>query len=530
MSKNFQVGLGKSSTSKLHVPSRVQGLHPHSRDVVSGKNLKQSHHQNLNQCKDTSIIQIQPNTTLSSNIIASNGSVDFNYRPLDIILSQEVLEYDITNNDASPSYEVQTLQVTENEATGSAYTGQLCFIFENEITYPVDESAGATEVNNAINSLPAMVLAGGCVVALTSGTIAAGTALFTVTFSTYGNKSQIYGISTLSEDTNGESCTIVSATSQAGTEGLKTTSYANISHVDYFNNTTSQVEVSLPRTVLMAYNLNYGRDAILRHRKMQNISSAYIPDVELMPGETKTFQLVIPSPFSVAARLPMNILNSDIRVRVHFSDGGVSNASGAVASDLAVSNASIWLYGTQLDAAEDNSIDDNKVKSFRGFDVREFEITKTFASGTYYDESLSGLNLGPCSHLIVLLRYNGGTGQYMHADAWEPITNMRLVDMHGKTAVQQIDANQIRHVFSGSGFENQDLVTEKNIYPLCFTDDVIGSLHGSQSGYFAFTGQERLQFTTGSALSQGSGSYTLSIIQFNYMFFDVDNGALKFTK
>ena len=525
---SFTKAIDQNATNKYHIPSGVQKLHPHEKDR-SGMNLKKSQNVSVKQSKDTSIMKLQPTSSVASDVLSNSGQVNFDVRSSNLVNGKTILEATVTNND-SGSYEVQTLQFS---GTGTAWTGNWQIMYKGELSYPLLDDSNIVAVNAALDAMTTVSNDGGATAVLTSGTVGGADALFTITWDTYGNKSQIYAFSAATETTTGVSQEIVSATTTTGTAPLKLSAHQLVDRIDFVNPHDNSRE-SIPKDALFAQNLFVNSEEYSLLRKAQNLSAhddatnPFVPENGIVPGGSDTLYLNIPNPYS-DAKLYLGALSENIRVEVHFSNNCI-HSGDAVVGDLALSNVVMWLYGENL-ASEEASDLARRLSSgkshFRTVDYRVFNINQTFASSTEYTQNLNGLSKGTCGLLLVMLRYQNGNGS--NEFTYEPISSIELRDQDGNQAILPISGEECRYLFGGSNFPNQEFFANKNVYPLCFASDPASMFEGQNTGFFTISGSEQLVITTGT-LSQGSGNYTLTCLQFNYQILEMDNGRPRFIK
>ena len=252
-----------------------------------------------------------------------------------------------------------------------------------------------------------------------------------------------------------------------------------------------------------------------RVRDYENISEDF--DALAIPVGTKRLLLHIPT-WIDGSHPKLNSIRDELKLKVYFSRNGVT---AGLLSDIRVDNIDMIQKVSVLDGKSESMEIQKKSsikQSFRVLNPVQFAYNNlTMNPSSQYDIKLSGSSGSLCSYLIFTVRrQTDPISEFSQLDSYE------LVDAKGSIFAIRIN-NELNKEFS-LAFQGE-IFNEKNIYAWPFSIDVESARQGSQTGFFSFSGDERLRLYTPSTWT--AGDYTIQVFGYEYAEIVIDKGHLS---
>lgn len=220
-----------------------------------------------------------------------------------------------------------------------------------------------------------------------------------------------------------------------------------------------------------------------------------------------TVQYFIPLEGSLFNQAKLNIeqIDGDFTLRIQFRPFSVTNAAAGTAPSLNEASVIInQINLDNLDAMRKRQVYQNNNVSLRYLDSMPQKFPgQALQPSQTYEYTLSALK-GMVSHIFFFVRSSGVTGNNLKS--FQAINTFDILDSSGVSIINypQPGAFNLSHEYPEI-FPDSSFSLYNNVYCYSFAlSPLDGYSNGFQTGYYVFTGNERLRINTPSTLVAGN--------------------------
>ncbi len=290
--------------------------------------------------------------------------------------------------------------------------------------------------------------------------------------------------------------------------GAATTLCNSIQLIDYIQimgRNQQQILSQIDGDYLYCLTTLYSSEEWSRRSRLMNITSQWGNGTAIAAGASIQYYVPLEGTLFNQVKLNIEQIDGDFTFRIQFRPFAQTNAAAGTAPTL--SQVGVVLNQINLDnmdAMRKRSIYSNGNLSLRYLDPTPQKFPgQALQPGQTYDYTLSALR-GLCSHFFFFVRASGATGNNLKT--FQSIGSFDILDLSGVSIINYVQPASFNLFHEQCEiFPNSSFAEFNNVYVYHFAlspQDNYDS--GMNSGYYPFSGNERLRITTPSTLVAGN--------------------------
>lgn len=250
---------------------------------------------------------------------------------------------------------------------------------------------------------------------------------------------------------------------------------------------------------------------------LTNISpTTFEASSSIAAGQQATYLLRLPLFFD-QKYVHFRTLDEELEINIKFRTLGCD-----APADIRIKKLELCSRGQKLTPQHEQLEIKRKKKisqKYRHLECFEFEKNEDLVANNSYNVKLNSIR-GLVSHLVVTITPNPQT--YANLFNFEQVTDYQIMDEQNKIVGIRIDQPYKQLV--DQNLAGKLIQTKPGIIFIPMATAVAQAKQGMQSGFYQFTGEESIQFTTSSGLA--SGNYKIKVYAYKYMVSEISNGKL----